>query len=120
MTELNRIPQNRAEFAHCLRHVLSMVLGGGLLLAVQTLSAAEPDVIKAEADRIAVVEKASRATIAVFSPTGDGGGSGVVISPDGYALSNWHVTRACGDSMKCGMDNGELYDAVIVGLDATG
>ncbi len=54
-------------------------------------------------------------TVAVFSPGGQGGGSGVVISPDGYALSNFHVTSEAGDAMQCGMADGKLYDAVIVG-----
>jgi hypothetical protein len=45
---------------------------------------------------------------------------GVVITPDGYALSNFHVTKPAGDYMKCGMADGQLYDAVIVGIDPTG
>jgi S1-C subfamily serine protease len=79
-----------------------------------------PAVSEAEAQRIAVMAKAKDSVLAIFSPTGEGGGSGVVISPDGYALSNFHVTSACGESMKCGMADGKVYDAVIVGLDPTG
>ena len=56
-------------------------------------------VVKAEADRIAVVAKARDVAVAVFAPGGQGGGSGVVISPDGYALSNFHVTKGSGDAM---------------------
>ena len=44
----------------------------------------------------------------------------MVISPDGYALTNFHVTHEAGIGMKCGMADGKLYDAVIVGLDPTG
>jgi len=58
--------------------------------------------------------------LAVFSPDGSGGGSGVVITPDGYALTNFHVARPCGNAMKCGMSDGNLYDAVVVGIDPTG
>ncbi|MEM8680642.1 MAG: trypsin-like peptidase domain-containing protein, partial [Planctomycetota bacterium] len=57
---------------------------------------------------------------AVFGPDAGGGGSGVIITPDGYALTNYHVTNPCGDYMRCGMSNGALYDAVIVGLDPGG
>ena len=78
------------------------------------------DVLRAEAERIAVVAEASSATIAVFGHGGAGGGSGVVISPDGYALSNFHVTQTSGNALKCGMPDGRLYDAVIVGIDPTG
>ena len=79
----------------------------------------DPDVLKAEADRAAVVERASRSAVAIFANGGQGGGSGVVISPDGYALSNFHVTSEAGKHMKCGMADGKLYDAVIVGIDPT-
>ena len=80
----------------------------------------DPEVLKAESERIAVMHKAREAALAIFSPGGQGGGSGVVISPDGYALSNFHVTKSCGDAMKCGMAHGGLYDAVIVGIDPVG
>jgi S1-C subfamily serine protease len=80
----------------------------------------DAEVLKAEADRVAVVKKISSCTIAVFSPGGAGGGSGVVISPDGFALTNFHVAAPSGNSMQCGMNDGKLYDAVIVGVDPTG
>ncbi len=83
-------------------------------------SAAMQAVLKAEADRIAVFDKAKDAVLAVFAPSGGGGGSGVIISPDGYALTNFHVVKPCGNSMKCGMAGGHLFDAVIVGIDPTG
>jgi len=57
--------------------------------------------------------------VAIFA--GDaGGGSGVLISPDGYALTNFHVVQPAGVAMKCGLADGRLYDAVLVGLDPTG
>ena len=77
-------------------------------------------VVAAESARVELVARASQAVVAVFGPSGGGGGSGVVISRDGFALSNYHVTSACGTFMKCGLPNGELYDAVIVGIDPTG
>src|SRR5262245_44323486 len=80
----------------------------------------DKSVIQAEQDRIAAVKKASVSVLAIFSPGGQGGGSGVIISPDGYALTNFHVAKPCGDFMKCGMNDGKLYDAVIVGLDPVG
>ena len=77
-------------------------------------------VLQAEQDRIAAVKKASASVLAIFAAGGQGGGSGVVISPDGYALTNFHVAKPCGTFMKCGMDDGKLYDGVIVGLDPVG
>jgi S1-C subfamily serine protease len=80
----------------------------------------DPEVLQAEQARVAAVNKAMPTVLAIFSPGGQGGGSGVVISPDGYALTNFHVARPCGTFMKCGMADGKLYDAVIVGLDPVG
>jgi serine protease Do len=77
-------------------------------------------VLEAEQARIASVAKASRSTVSVFEPGGKGGGSGVVITPDGYALTNYHVTQPCGDYMKCSMNDGRLYDAVLCGIDPVG
>ncbi len=97
-----------------------------LLLLVAFLAtpspAAEPDpaVLAAEAERVATVERISRPTLAIFDANGQGGGSGVIISPDGYALSNFHVTAATGPAMKCGLSDGRLVDAVLVGLDPGG
>ena len=75
---------------------------------------------RAEQQRVAAIAKAVKTAISVFARGGQGGGSGVVVSPDGYALSNFHVTKPSGDYMKCSMADGELYDAVIVGIDPTG
>jgi S1-C subfamily serine protease len=77
-------------------------------------------VLEAEAKRVEVVNKVRPSVVAIFPPGGGGGGSGVIISPDGYALSNFHVTKPCGTAMKCGLDDGKLYDAVIVGIDPVG
>ncbi|WP_425614407.1 trypsin-like peptidase domain-containing protein [Anatilimnocola sp. NA78] len=77
-------------------------------------------VISAERQRIEAIAKASRSAVAVFANGGNGGGSGVVISPDGYALTNFHVVQPAGSYMKCSMNDGQLYDAVIVGIDPTG
>lgn len=91
-----------------------------LMRSAFPLWGAEPEVLLAQQQRVDVVQKAAPAVVAIFSPDGNGGGSGVLISPDGYALSNYHVTSACGDFMKCGLNDGVLYDAVIVGIDPTG
>jgi S1-C subfamily serine protease len=80
----------------------------------------DPAVLKLEQSRINAIETASRATVCVFGPKSQGGGSGVVISPDGFALSNYHVVEGCGAFMKCSMNDGVLYDAVIVGIDPVG
>ncbi|MGD9128490.1 MAG: trypsin-like peptidase domain-containing protein [Planctomycetia bacterium] len=98
------------------------IFSTGLLSTTVFAAKVDPEVLKAEADRVALIKKVRPAVLAVFSgmPGKSGGGSGVVITPDGYALTNFHVVKPCGVYMKCGMDDGKLYDAVLVGLDPTG
>jgi len=91
-----------------------------LLAIARSASAVEPSVLDAQRRRIAVVKKVASSVVAIFGKGGQGGGSGVLVSPDGYALSNFHVTRGAGTFMKCGLNDGVLYDAVIVGIDPTG
>jgi serine protease Do len=89
-------------------------------LAAAEVSEVAPAVLSAEQQRIAAIAKATRSAVAVFANGGNGGGSGVVITPDGYALTNYHVAQPAGSYMKCSMADGQLYDAVIVGIDPVG
>lgn len=105
-------------------HVLRIAL---LLCAQLPAFAGEADppepseaVRQSQQARIEAIRKATRSTIGVFGTDGQGGGSGVIISPDGYALTNFHVTEPFGDRMRCGLSNGEMVEAVIVGIDPTG
>src|SRR5687767_8833910 len=84
--------------------------------------AAEPDedVLAAEAQRVETIKRISRPTLAIFDSKGQGGGSGVVVSSDGYALTNFHVAAPTGPAMKVGLSDGRFVDAVLVGLDPGG
>src|SRR5947209_3936987 len=99
-----------------MRRTLALVTA----LLVAGVAAADLAAVKeAEARRIAVVAKLRPAVVAVFSQNMDGGGSGVIIDPAGYALTNFHVVDE-GKAFKCGLADGVLYDAVVVGLDKVG
>jgi serine protease Do len=79
----------------------------------------DPRVLAAEQKRIAVIEKVRPAVAAV------GGGSGVLISDDGFCLTNYHVVAGPGPAggvpvIKAGLSNGIQYDAVLVGMDKVG
>ncbi|MFO0807856.1 MAG: trypsin-like peptidase domain-containing protein [Gemmataceae bacterium] len=89
------------------------------VIALPLAAVANDLVRQAEAKRIATVEKVRPAVVAVYSNNMDGGGSGVVIDPEGYALTNFHVVGD-GKTCKCGLADGILYDAVLVGLDKVG
>jgi S1-C subfamily serine protease len=97
----------------------------GCLIGLALASAAapargdvEPAVLEAEARRVAAIGRAAQTAVSIFA--GSGGGSGVLVSPDGYALTNFHVVQPEGPALKCGLADGRLYDAVLVGLDPTG
>lgn len=98
---------------------LLAALGAMTFLGVSA-QAVDPRVLEAEKKRVAVVDKVRPSVVAIFSPGGQGGGSGVLISKDGYTLTNFHVVQGSGAVMKCGLSDGVLYDAVLVGLDKVG
>lgn len=98
--------------------LLGLALGGSACgVRAQEVDAR---VLDAETRRIAVADKLKPSVVAVFAPGGQGGGSGVLITPDGYALTNFHVVAGLGATMQCGLADGVLYDAVLVGLDKVG
>ena len=99
---------------------LAYILAIFLATSIARAAAPPPEVLAAESQRVALMAKVAPTVLAIFDPSGQGGGSGVVISADGFAVTNFHVTSGCGNSMQCGMADGKIYDAVIVGIDPTG
>jgi serine protease Do len=105
------------------RAVLAIIPGllAGTLLAQQPAATTiDPAVRDAEAQRIAVVNKVRPSVVAMCAYGGQAIGSGVLIDPEGYALTNFHVTESISPVMQAGLPDGVLYDAVIVGQDKVG
>jgi len=111
--------------------VAVMVALAGLAAALAVVGpstgaeALDPKILKMEQERIAAIEKVRPAVVSVFSPGGQGGGSGVLVDEDGYVLTNFHVVAGRGAAganphMQCGLSDGVLYDSVLVGLDKVG
>ena len=94
--------------------------GLAVLLAVARGDGLDPRLQKEEADRVALIEKIKKPVLAVLAPGGQGGGSGIILTEDGYAITNFHVAAAVGSYFHCGTSTGEMYDAVLVGLDHEG
>ena len=90
--------------------LLGFACGALPLLGADTRVAAE------DAQRVETVSRISPSVVAVVT----GGGSGVLISADGYALTNFHVVAGQGPALRCGLPDGNLYHAVLVGLDRIG
>ena len=93
-----------------------------LLLAAATAATAQPNLLalKAQSDRVDVIAKVKPAVEAIFARGGQGGGTGVLINDEGYALTNFHVVQPTGPTMQCGLADGVLYDGVLVGWDKVG
>ena len=51
-----------------------------------------------------------------FDFTDEGAGSGIVVRPDGYIVTNYHVVRDA-EEIKVTMPDGKVYDARVVGWD---
>ena len=60
------------------------------------------------------VESVSRGMF--FDFTDEGAGTGVVIRPDGYIVTNFHVIQSAND-IQVTLSNGNTYDAQVVGRD---
>lgn len=80
---------------------------------------------QAETERVALIQRISQSVISVFrvnKTSGDlaqGSGSGVIISADGYALTNFHVTGPA-EELRVGLPGGRIYKAERLGIDPTG
>ena len=119
------------------KHLLICSLFAGFGVAIVAIPsgaivAADP-VKDDEHARVELIRKVRPAVASIFikefqsDPRGRvaGGGSGVIIDPEGYCLTNYHVVQAGGmtgvnPSFAVGLPNGKLYNAVTVGCDRTG
>ncbi|MEY4185252.1 MAG: putative serine protease HhoB precursor [Planctomycetota bacterium] len=92
-----------------------------LLVFLSTLTPlTAEDLRQNERQRIEVIQRIAPSVVCVMDSAGAGGGSGVLISADGFAISNYHVTSGSASFLKCGLNDGKVYDAVLVGIDPTG
>ena len=72
----------------------------------------------AERERIAVMARVAPAVCSVMPLDAPGGGSGVVIDPHGFVVTNFHcVGKPDVKRMKIGLPDGNLYQATVLGVD---
>ena len=99
--------------------LLSFTLANRAL--AETISPAELALVKqAEAARVAVVENIYGTVVAIYGNDRQGGGSGVLFDPAGYALTNHHVVAAAGSEGWAGLADGKLYRWQLIGTDPGG
>lgn len=77
---------------------------------------------RAEAARIALIERISPAVVAILDEGERGGGSGVIIDPAGYGLTNYHVVAGLMEGRRGlgGLADGKLYPLQVLGIDPGG
>jgi S1-C subfamily serine protease len=104
----------------------ALVLGSWLLVlpavaADPTISTDELTAVKAaEAARIKAIDSVYGAVVAIYGNDRQGGGSGVLYDPAGYALTNHHVVAAAGEGGWAGLADGKLYRWKLIGTDPGG
>ncbi len=99
------------------QRLLPFLLAVGFLgLPLTAQVEVDPTVQDLEGELITLVERISHCFVAI------GGGSGVVISPDGFMLTNHHVAgeRPIGEQWTVHLQGGRAYVATMVGSDALG
>lgn len=78
------------------------------------------DALAIEARQVALIEQLAPTVCAIFpGEVGAGGGSGVLIDPRGYALTNFHVTKL-NLELSVGLSDGKIYKAQLLGFDPGG
>ncbi|MDY3552107.1 trypsin-like peptidase domain-containing protein [Gemmata sp. JC717] len=102
--------------------LLTALAGAVVSVSVAPAAPVEVDrsVLDAQKQRIAAIKKVHPAVVAVCMPDGGGCGSGVLIDPEGYALTNFHVVQPTGPFPTAGLADGVLYQAVVCGIDKVG
>jgi S1-C subfamily serine protease len=89
--------------------------------AAPSLSAEDWSAIRAaEQARIQAIEQVSGTVVAIYGNDRQGGGSGVLFHPAGFALTNHHVVAAAGDEGWAGLADGRLYRWQLLGTDPGG
>ncbi len=87
----------------------------------EALTSQQLELVKqAEQARIDAIASVYGSVVAVYGPTRQGGGSGVVFDPGGYALTNHHVVAGAGTNGQGGLADTKLYPWKMVGTDPGG
>lgn len=103
----------------------ALLIGGAAACAAAAddLRAAQAVVRAEESRRVESFAQAARAVVCIFDePSAAGGGSGVVISEEGYGLTNVHVVMGFLESRRGygGLSDGNLYPLTVLGIDPGG
>lgn len=117
------IPSGRAQYLGYLLPAL-IALAAFQVPAVAQDDELAPDELAAvrrvEAARVSAIDGVYGSVVAIYGNDRQGGGSGVLFSPEGYAFTNFHVVSAAGEEGWAGLADGKLYRWKLIGLDPGG
>src|SRR4029079_10702263 len=74
----------------------------------------------AEAARVGAIESVYGAVVAIYGNDRQGGGSGVLFDPAGFALTNHHVIAGAAEGGWAGLADAKLYRWKLIGTDPGG
>jgi len=83
---------------------------------------AEDGIERAEAQRIETIARISPSVVCIYDTQQRGGGAGVLITPDGLGITNYHVVAPSLETRRAwgGLPDGKLYELEVLGIDPTG
>jgi S1-C subfamily serine protease len=121
-TRCSHFVRGSTPFADCLR---GTILGSLLIAAAARGELTETSrrlVFEKERERIDLIARLAPTVVCVYDDNRRGGGSGVIIDPAGYGLTNFHVVAGMMKKRQGlgGLNDGKLYDLDILGIDPTG
>jgi serine protease DegQ len=125
----NTDPQKSLVLAELTKPVPPIAAGPGQSIIANAAAKIEPSVVTIDTESKAVIAPSPFSNDPFFRQFFGGGGpapvqkeqgaaSGVIISPDGYILTNNHVV-ANTDNVKVNLADGKSYEAKVVGSDPT-
>lgn len=104
--------------------MLVVLVSAGLATGLgRAADAPAPAILQDQVERANVLARASQAVVCIFAESSlAGGGSGVLISPLGYGLTNFHVVQEMLATRRGfgGLNDGRLYPLKVLGLDPAG
>ncbi|NLX21447.1 MAG: PDZ domain-containing protein [Phycisphaerae bacterium] len=111
----------------CVTAIVGVLVAWLTVPAITAAAQETPDlgaVLAEEQARVEVIAAASRSVVCILDPGGTAGGSGVIIAPDGYGLTNFHVVaeilKAEGEPGCGALSDGQRYPLEVIGIDPTG
>ena len=96
-------------------------LAGPTIGQEATLTDSQMEIVRQyQSQRVSAIDRVSSSVIAIYDDDRQGGGSGVIISPSGIALTNHHVIMGAGVKGWGGLAGDQMFRWKLIGTDPGG